>query len=160
MTNQPEQSYEDLVNEERARRARERAEADAALDAQEVANEHERLVQIAVNDHEILEEVRRTRKIVAIKLLRAAGSYGGAFTGLLPAKNAVEDERVTRAAAVPRVWVVTDIEGERLEIYSWEGDAMRRVGEINAAFGGGFATYDMHKVYGQHQRPEHPHHDI
>lgn len=144
----------DLVRklEEEDRRRIEQIEQQTRRDA--ILEDHERLVEIACKDPEILDLMspRERRKLQAIKRLRWIGQYAGHAPSLLAVKNAVEDYRVANAAEAPRrVYVVLDIQDRRLEVYMDEEDARARVTVINKAYGDGFAYYETHQPYAKGQ---------
>lgn len=133
---------------------------------QALANDTDRLVLLAVRDEGVLESVRATRKIYAIKRLReigllVAGAHK-AWPSLLTAKSVIEGIEVKRAADLGRVaprppvevHIVKDISGERLEVFSWKPDAEERVRVLNIEEGQGYAFYDSHALLARGQQPE------
>lgn len=107
---------------------------------------------------------RRSRLIVEIDLdpVPGWGHTEDDHVALLAQilRNAVPHYSPTVTVALPHVYVVTDAEGERTEVYTDEETAHARVQEINAKVDTGFAFYDTHELLTEGARPTSPHHGI
>ena len=56
------------------------------------------------------------------------------------------------------IYLVTDIEGERVEVYHHALTALERTNELNERMGEGFAFFEEYPVLGDGERPKEPHH--